>query len=88
VIDAALVQQIADCYGNNRSDPAVLAYLRDCFPHVRFTHCNGDEVGRARPVMECNGFNLYLVGGEHCLSLTNQFDCAKGIVIADVNGED
>lgn len=88
MIDAALVQQIADCYGSNRKDPAVLSYLRDCFPQVRFTHCNDDEVGRAKPVLACNGFNLYLVGGEHCLTLTNSFDGAKGIVVADVNDDE
>jgi hypothetical protein len=88
VIDVALVQQIADCYGSNRDDPAVLSCLRDCFPQVRFTHCNDDEVGRAKPVLECDSFNLYLVGGEHCLSLTNSFDNAKGVVVADVNDDE
>jgi hypothetical protein len=88
VIDAALLQQIADCYGSNRADPAVLSYLRDCFPEVRFTHCNDDEVGRAKPVLVCDSFNLYLVGGEHCLSLTNSFDGAKGIVVADVDDDE
>lgn len=87
MIDAALVKQIADCYGSNRNDPAVLSYLRDCFPQLRFTHCSDDEVGRAQPVLESEGFNLYLVGGEHCLSLTNSFAGAKGVVIADVDDE-
>lgn len=36
----------------------------------------------------CDGFNLYLVGGEHCLSLTNSFDNAKGVVVADVNDDE
>jgi len=89
VINAALVEQIADCYGRSRDDPAIWLYLRDCFPDIRFTHCNDDELGRAKPVLQCNGFNLYLVGGEqHCLSLTNRFDSARGIVIADVTDDE
>jgi len=87
VIDAALVQQIADCYGTCRNDPAALSYLRDRFPQIRFTHCSDDEVGRATPVVACAGFNLYLVGGDHCLALTDSFDHAKGIVLADVDDE-
>ena len=88
MIDAALLQLIADCYGSNRDDPAVLSYLRDCFPQVRFTYCNDDEVGRVKPVLARNGFNLYLVGGEHCLSLTSSFANAKGVVVADVDDDE
>lgn len=88
MIDAALLQQIAACYGSNRAEPAVLSYLRDCFPQLRFTLCNDDELGRAKPALSCDGFNLYLVGGEHCLSLTNSFDNAWGIVVADVNDDE
>jgi len=87
VIDAAMLQQIADCYGNQPGDPAALERLRERFPEVRFTHCNDDELGRAKPVMHCAGFNLYLVGGEHCLSLITDFDNAKGVVVADVDDE-
>lgn len=84
MIDAALLERVAACYGGSRHDPAALTRLRNTFPGVRFTHCNDDEIGRAKPVLECDGFNLYLVGGEHCLSLTNGFTDAKGIVVADV----
>ncbi|HEY0719875.1 MAG TPA: DUF6129 family protein [Gammaproteobacteria bacterium] len=84
MINTALVQQIADCYASNRNDPAVLSSLRDGFPQVRFTHCNDDELGHAKPILECEGFNLYLMGGEHCLSIISDFTDAKGIVVADV----
>lgn len=84
MIDAVLLQQIADCYDSNKEDPAVWSTLRNRFPQVRFTHSNDDDIGCAKPVLACNGFNLYLVAGEHCLTLTSSFDGAKGIVIADM----
>ncbi len=87
MIDAPLVEQIAACYADRRHDPAVMTLLRDTFPQVRFTHCNDDELGRTTPVMECAGFNLYLVGGEHCLSLTNNFESARGVVVAEVDDD-
>lgn len=87
MINAALVEQIAACYGERRHAPAVLARLRDAFPTVRFTLCSDDEVGRARPVLERDGFNLYLVGGDHCLTLTNDLATASGVVLAEV-GDD
>ena len=88
MIDTTLVKQIAECYSNHRNDPAIVSHLRDSFPQVRFTHCNNDELGRAKPVLECAGFNLYLVGGEHCLSVTNGFNGAKGVIIADVDEDE
>lgn len=87
MIDAALIQRIADSYAHQRHEPSAMAQLRDTFPGVRLTHCNDDELGNAAPVLACSGFNLYLVGGEHCLSLTRSFDSAKGVVIADVDDE-
>lgn len=87
MIDPALLQQIADCYAHHPGDPATLERLREQFPAVRFTHCSDDDIGRARPIMSGNGFNLYLVGGEQCLSLTSSFDNAKGVVVADVDEE-
>lgn len=70
MIDAALVQQIAACYGSNRDDPAILSYLRDCFPQVRFTHCSDDEVGRAKPVLVRR--LQPLSGGRRALPLPHQ----------------
>lgn len=87
MIDTALVEEIAARYGECRHDPAVLTRLRDAFPTVRFTLCSDDEIGRARPVLERDSFNLYLVGGDHCLTLTNDFATASGVVLAEV-GDD
>ncbi len=44
-----------------------------------------DDIPNHEPLMECRGFNLYLVDGrEHCLCLTRNYEHASGIVIAEV----
>jgi hypothetical protein len=88
VIDAAQVEQIADYYGKRRNDPAVLSQLRESFPAVHFTQCSDDDIARATPVLSGDGFNLYLMGGDHCLTLTTDFSGAKGVVLADVDDDE
>ena len=40
-------------------------------------------------VLESKAFNVYLIDGrEHCLCLTNDFDVATGIVLAEVIEDD
>ena len=53
--------------------PEHAAALRETFPLLHFSHCNDDDVIRARPVFEGEGFNLNLVDGrDHCLTLTSE----------------
>jgi hypothetical protein len=64
-----------------------LAALKDTWPELRFTFCNDDDMpARLPPSLQREGFNLYLVGGgEHCLSLTKDFEQAIGVVLACVD---
>jgi len=44
-----------------------------------------DDISNAKPVMSDKDFNVYLVDGrEHCLCLTNDYDIATGVVLAEV----
>ncbi len=62
--------------------------LKQRFPMVHFTLCSDDDILNARPVVERPGFNLYLVNSqEHCLTLTNDFASASGVVIATIEEE-
>jgi hypothetical protein len=65
----------------------LLATLKGCWPDLRFTFCNDDDMpARLPPTLQCNSFNLYLVGGgEHCLSLTTDPEQAIGVVLASVD---
>jgi hypothetical protein len=63
--------------------------LRSEFPGIHFTYCMDDDVFAGLPVMEQEGFNLYLVDSRsHCLSLTQDKEIATGIVVAEVEPED
>jgi len=69
------------------SETTVSALRRD-WPGVHFTWCSDDDVLGARPVRSGEGFNLYLVDGRgHCLSFTNDLECATGLVVAEVAEE-
>lgn len=67
----------------------LLTALRNGWPDLRFTFCNDDDMpARLPPTLQCDSFNLYLVGGgEHCLSLTTDPEQAIGVVLAQVDEE-
>lgn len=64
----------------------LLASLRQTWPGVHFTGCMDDDIPvNAKPVAGGDGFNIYLVNSSnHCSVLTNDFDVASGMVIAEV----
>lgn len=67
----------------------ILPTLRENFPDIHFTYCMDDDVHVGKPVVEQEGFNIYLVDGrEHCLCLTNDYDIATGVVLAEVIEDD
>lgn len=70
-------------------DEAVVSGLRKAYPDVHFTYCMDDDIVTGKPVIERDAFNLYLIDGrEHCLCLTNDYDVATGVVVAEVVDED
>ena len=78
------VQQLAEVGAATQLD-ASAAGLRRRFPELHFSECSADDVSpRAKPVFNLDAYDLYLISGAtgHCLSLTNDFDTATGILVA------
>ncbi|MGD8595236.1 MAG: DUF6129 family protein [Gammaproteobacteria bacterium] len=66
-----------------------VAALRQSYPDIHFTYCMDDDISNGKPVLQSEAFNVYLIDGrEHCLCLTNDFDVATGVVLAEVIEED
>ena len=83
-VDDAQLAAIAAAI-NDPAAPDLAARLRAAFPALTFTVCADDDVIRARPVVERERFNLYLVdGSSHCMSLTSDAAVASGVVVAEV----
>ena len=59
--------------------------LRQQYQPIHFTYCMDDDLPDNVPVIAKATFNLYLIDGrEHCLCLTNDYDIATGIVVAEI----
>ncbi|MGD7036834.1 DUF6129 family protein [Methylotuvimicrobium buryatense] len=66
-------------------DETVIGRLRADHPGIHFTYCIDDDIPNHEPVLECPGFNLYLVDGrDHCLCLTQNYEQASGFVVAEI----
>ncbi|MGZ8175996.1 MULTISPECIES: DUF6129 family protein [Methylobacter] len=66
-------------------DESTVSVLRQQHQSIHFTYCMDDDLPNNTPVIEHKDFNLYLVDGrEHCLCLTNDYEAATGIVVAEV----
>ncbi|MDD5321844.1 MAG: DUF6129 family protein [Methylococcales bacterium] len=66
-------------------DETTVLTLRQQHQPIHFTYCMDDDLANNTPVIEHKAFNLYLIDGrEHCLCLTNDFDAATGIVVAEI----
>jgi len=66
-------------------DSTLISRLRSMYPGMHFTHCLDEEINHISPVQERSGFNVYLVDSrQHCLHLTQNFESASGLVLAEV----
>jgi hypothetical protein len=89
MINMESAQTIADEVKSKGLDYDTVAVLRQSYPDIHFTYCMDDDISNGKPVLESEAFNVYLVDGrEHCLCLTNDFDIATGIVLAEVIEDD
>lgn len=85
MINIEQLQFIASNIKAEALNESLLADLRNEYPDIHFTYCMEDDIPNHQPLLECDGFNLYLVDGrEHCLCLTRNLEHASGIVIAEV----
>ncbi len=84
VIDETLTAGVAELAEGRIVDSLLQDELRQAFPGIRFTLCSEDDIYAAKPVVEREGFDIYLVGSsDHCLTLTNDYTLATGVVIAE-----
>lgn len=78
-------QNIANEVKNRGLDYDTVSELRKTYPDIHFTYCMDDDITNGQPVLQDDEFNVYLVDGrEHCLCLTNDFEIATGIVLAEI----
>jgi Family of unknown function (DUF6129) len=85
MISSEQMQRVASTIRNQPLTETLVSILRTEYPGVHFTYCMEDDIPNQEPVLEGEGFNLYLVDGrEHCLCLTNNYEHATGIVIAEI----
>lgn len=84
VIDEGLVSKAAELTAGRVIDTLLHEELMQSFPGIRFTLCSEDDIHAGKPVLEGEGFYIYLVGSsDHCLTLTNDYALATGVVIAE-----
>jgi hypothetical protein len=66
-------------------DETTISELRQQYQAIHFTYCMDDDLPNNVPIVEKEAFNIYLIDGrEHCLCLTNDYELATGIVVAEV----
>lgn len=89
MLEASLVETIANQVETQFLDDDAVNSLRNAYPEVHFTYCMDDDITSGKPVFEREKFNIYLIDGrEHCLCLTNDYETATGIVVAEVIEDD
>jgi hypothetical protein len=85
MITTEQVNEIATKIDTLGVDEATVSELRQHYQPIHFTYCMDDDLPNNTPVIEHEGFNLYLIDGrEHCLCLTNDYEVATGIVVAEI----
>jgi len=85
MIEQTLVERISAQVADHAVKADALAALRSAYPQIHFTYCMDDDV----PVIEAEGFNLYLVdGSDHCMQLTRDYEAATGVLIAECGDEE
>ena len=85
MISKSQVNDIAAKIETMGVDETTVSALRQQYQPIHFTYCMDDDLPNNVPVIENAAFNLYLIDGrEHCLCLTNDYDVATGIVVAEI----
>lgn len=81
--------RVAARIGELGVDEASVRTLRADYPGIHFTFCSDDDIHQGRPIVEGEGFRLYLIdGADHCLGLTRDVDTATGLVLALMDDDD
>ena len=81
------VNSIAALLESEGGSGDVESLLRTSFPGVRFTFCSTDDISVRKPVKTLPEYEIYLYAGDHCLTLSNDYEAAHGVVIAEIEAE-
>jgi len=85
MISQVTLTNIANKIAESNIDETIISALRSEYEDLHFTYCNDDDIPNNDPVYEQEKFNLYLVDGRnHCMCLTNSYDDATGVVVAEI----
>jgi Family of unknown function (DUF6129) len=85
MINPEQLQTLAARISTQPLNETLISQVRAEFQGIHFTYCMDDDISNHEPVLSSTNFNLYLIDGrEHCLCLTNNFENATGIVIAEI----
>jgi hypothetical protein len=85
MITTEQINSIAEKIKSLGLEEEAVSALRQEYQPIHFTYCMDDDLPNNAPIVETSAFNLYLVDGrEHCLCLTNDYDAATGIVVAEI----
>lgn len=89
MITEAQLQAVTERISAGKLNDELVAQLRTEFAPLHFTYCYDDDISGHSPVIETEKFNLYLIDGrEHCLKMTNDYEVATGIVVAEIIADD
>jgi hypothetical protein len=89
MITEAQLHAVAERISSAYLDDALITQLRAEFAPLHFTYCYDDDISGRTPAIETEKFNLYLIDGrEHCLKMTNDYEAATGIVVAELIADD
>ncbi len=81
-LSQADIAEIESLLAGEVADATARAELRRRFPCLSVTRCAASDLGAETPFRKQPGFSLYLVDGrDHCWRLTDDPDCATGLVI-------
>lgn len=78
------VKSIAALLESEGESGDIESLLRASFPGMRFTFCSTDDITVRRPVITLENYEIYLYGGDHCLTLSNDYNAAHGVVVAEI----
>jgi hypothetical protein len=85
MITKSQVNAIAAKIETSGVNEATVSALRQQYQPVHFTYCIDDDLPNNVPIIEKAAFNLYSIDGrEHCLCLTDDYEAATGIVVAEI----
>jgi hypothetical protein len=85
MISTEQINAIAEKIETLGVDESTVSALREQYQPIHFTYCMDDDLPNNTPIVENKDFNLYLIDGrEHYLCLTNDYEIATGIVVAEI----